>query len=1024
MNSRPASIAEEPPTSRQSWLFVAAAGLWLAIAFAAASAYFARATADYLKDEMAGADRRADELALNVSRALDLLHGLPATLARVDSIGRALAGAPGVSQLASVEARKRKLQDDPDVAALNRFLMQSVVDLGTDMLYAIDRDGICVASSNAGTSASPVGISLADRRHFFDTLEGRPGRQYVVGRTSNVPGLYVASPVYSGGRFVGAIGSKMDVTNLHGWVDQANAFITDANGVIVSASDRHLESRAMPQAAVYRMPVETRLSIYQRHEFPLLALTPHGHVSGFPMVRLGQDAYPSLLVTRHEARGELDLHVVRPLPQLQRHNAERWGLAALLTVFGWLLLGAGHLRLRHTRATRQGSARLLEQRNALTDARRMLQLVLDAIPVRVFWKDRNLRYLGANRLFADDAGVDPDALVGLSDYQLPWANEAATYRDDDRRVIDTGNPKLNFIQTQTNRRGEQTWVEISKIPLRDARGEIIGVLGAYQEITDRKRVEDDLLQAKLAAEEASRAKSQFLANMSHEIRTPMNGVMGMLELLLNSRLDAKQQHFAETAFRSAEALLGIINNILDFSKIEAGRLNVEIREFDLQSLIVDTTELLTLQAQAGKATLAHEIAPGAPRQIRSDPGRLRQILVNLIGNALKFSAGGTVTVRLESRPDCRCPGATGNDCLRITVADTGIGISPEVLPQLFRPFSQGDPSITRQFGGTGLGLAISRELAQLLGGDLSVESAPGKGSAFTLSLPLLTALSPSVPAGPAARPSPQSLPARSAPALAGLHVLVAEDNPVNRDLATAALKRLGCTVESGGNGLEALALHARQRFDAMLMDIQMPEMDGFEATGVIRQRERTGGLPHLPIIALTANAMHSDRELCLAAGMDDHLSKPFRIDELGETLRRHVEAARAAASRPDDKPHGASFETETIEAIRVLGHEQGEALLKPIIAVFLEDAATMIGEIGDAWQRKDTPAIVETAARLRTDAADVGALALSTMAYEIEIAARGHTIDYADDLPARLDGALDRAREFLSGQVRASLRIG
>jgi signal transduction histidine kinase len=414
------------------------------------------------------------------------------------------------------------------------------------------------------------------------------------------------------------------------------------------------------------------------------------------------------------------------------------------------------------------------------------------------------------------------------------------------------------------------------------------LLGA--EIIERQRTERQLDQARQSAEAASRAKSEFLANMSHEIRTPMNGIIGMLDLLCHTALNDRQRRLADTAGGCANTLLGILNDIIDLSKVEAGRIELEHVAFSLSKELKAVVDLFASSADAKGVALSVALDPSLPDRVCGDSVRLRQVLANLVGNAVKFTESGEISVRVVM------DGEEGKkSVIRFQVTDTGIGISAEAQRKIFEPFTQEDASTTRRFGGTGLGLAICLKLVSLMGGSIGVDSSPGRGSSFWFAVGLersdfvADSEVPVWPPGGHAGQVPCNADPKPGGSLRGRRILLAEDNVVNQEVAAAMIETLGCHVDIVSNGREAVEASDSTDYDAVLMDCQMPEMDGYEATNAIRERERkSSDRPRIPIIALTAHAMQGDREKCLASGMDDYLSKPFYREQLIVTLTRQI----------------------------------------------------------------------------------------------------------------------------------------
>jgi len=628
--------------------------------------------------------------------------------------------------------------------------------------------------------------------------------------------------------------------------------------------------------------------------------------------------------------------------------------------------------------------------------------VLDTLPVPLYFKDTQGRYQGFNKAFADFFGIEPSLWIGrhVRDLLPPELAEQHVARDEE--VFARGGRQSYEIELITPA-GDRYDTLYNKAALTRPDGSVRGLVGTIMDISERKRWEAEILRAKEAAENANRAKSDFLANMSHEIRTPMNGVIGMTELALDTDLTEEQRDYLEAVQMSANALLSIIDDILDFSKIEAGRLDVEQIPFDLEKVCADALRTVAVRADQKGLELLARRGPGVPRRLLGDPGRLRQILLNLLGNAIKFTERGEIEVAVELAE----PGAAGQ-VLHFCVSDTGIGIAPEKQEHIFEAFAQEDSSTTRRFGGTGLGLTICSRLCELMGGRIWVDSVPGQGSAFHFTLqlptdgaaapeperrlsgkpalllvvanarqrcrlqgllaswgatvvaaasgaeglalleqgqwngvvadsrpadgdagdllghlarspgrvPLLMLLSPSRMRQEIARckalgvgnylgkpaladelwrslqallePAVAGVPATVAEAAgtppAGLEVLLAEDHPVNQQLMRNMLERMGHRVTLARHGGEAVAAAARRRFDLVLMDMQMPEMGGEQATRLIRADEQARGLTPLRIYALSAAARREDRQRGLVAGMDGYLLKPLQQKDLQEVL--------------------------------------------------------------------------------------------------------------------------------------------
>jgi PAS domain S-box-containing protein len=792
-----------------------------------------------------------------------------------------------------------------------------------------------------------------------------------------------------------------------------------------------------------------------------------------------------------------------------------------------LLLG------RLSEARRRAERRVREQLD-------LFQLVSDNVPNPVFVKDPDGVYRGCNSAFEAFLGRPRPAILGRTAGELMPSELAGRHQEADRDLMRDG-AVTRYEVSAADASGARRHFLVAKAAVRDHAGRLIGITGALFDITERKAIERDLRRslaaqrrAKEAAEAGGRAKSEFLAMMSHEIRTPLNAVLGMLGLLLDSTLSHEQREHARTAQAAGQALLELIDDILDFSKIEAGRLEMERVAFEPRPLVEETLALVAGAAQAKGLELGCEVAPDVPRRVSGDPGRIRQVLLNLLTNAVKFTEHGEIGVVLELLGR-----ETDGARLRLRVRDTGIGLAPEARAHLSEMFSPGDSSARRRHGGAGLGLAITRRLVELMGGSLEVESEPSRGSEFSCSVilgeepggegdvapdlkgrrallvggsafaqrtlagqlaflglgtaqaasadaalsslgaekarpdvllvdeqqreedgrPLAAVLLPDacsagVPVvllGPVeARPqpgplanlprltkpvrstllretlarlwtssTPVSMPAPPAPPdKPSCHVLIVEDNPVNQRVAAAQLRRLGCDVDVAADGLEAVEAVTRRRYDIVFMDCQMPGVDGFDATREIRRREGQGS--HVPVIAMTANALRGDRERCLAAGMTDYLAKPVGTEGLRRIIERYGRAPRegdaAAGTAVVPRREATVVDPETLSRLKALEADGLPGFVAGLARDFDEGFAERFGEM-EAAVRDGDPAALRTAAHnLKGSSGILGARGMADLCRRLESLGEEGGLAAASGWLARLE----REHEAVMSVLRAA----
>lgn len=591
--------------------------------------------------------------------------------------------------------------------------------------------------------------------------------------------------------------------------------------------------------------------------------------------------------------------------------------------------------------------------------------------------DANGNYIFVNKTYANILGYQPESLVGKN-----WLTIISA--DDHKRLMATHQVMLTRGKSESEAVGicndKSTKFLKMTLVLNRADGTFSGHYCFIADISVQKRENQELINARKAALEASVAKTEFLANMSHEIRTPMNGVIGMTGLLAATPLTQQQKEYLSTIKVSADALLTLINDILDLSKIESRKMTFENIDFEIEDVVNDSRKILEHAATNKGISLTVDVAPGVPRVLKGDPGKLKQVLVNLMGNAVKFTSEGGVSTFITMLSE-----DTGSVELRVEVHDTGIGISPDQQARLFQAFTQADSSTSRQYGGTGLGLAICKRMVNMMHGEIGVQSEAGKGSTFWFNVRIERGNAENI------KKTDKKEFKLGAFNNLGLSILIVEDNVVNQRVAIEMVSNLGLKAEAVGTGLEALEAYKNKQYDLILMDCHLPGMDGYETTQEIRKLESVSGR-HIPIVALTADVTSGDRKMAFEAGMDDYATKPIEFNVLATTLEKWlktdagslVENTMSLPPTPEAPSIDGSVNWQVIDKLNSYQRPGAPSLILEMFNLYIESSPKSLEQIRFAIQRADHEALTDEAHALKSASAQLGLYKVSKLCQALE----------------------------------------